>query len=125
MKWLKVVLLPLASTAAADHNWEQRNIVAGQSLYADNCASCHGAKLEEQPNWKSLNTDDVLPAPPHDRTGHTWHLVKHSLMMRYGIFQPTSDQLGLSGNAKSKPIGTHRTDGTTTQKALDAVLSDK
>jgi len=86
MKWLKVVLLPLASTAAADHNWEQRNIVAGQSLYADNCASCHGAKLEGQPNWKSLNADDVLPAPPHDRTGHTWHLVKHSLMMRYGIF---------------------------------------
>ena len=73
MKWLKVVLLPLASTAAADHNWEQRNIVAGQSLYTDNCASCHGANLEGQPNWQSPNADDVLPAPPDDRTGHTWH----------------------------------------------------
>jgi len=73
MKWLLPVLLSLASTAAADHNWEHRDIVAGQSLYADNCASCHGANLEGQPNWQSPNADGVLPAPPHDRTGHTWH----------------------------------------------------
>ena len=73
MKWLLPVLISLASTAAADHNWEHRDIVAGQSLYADNCASCHGAKLEGQPNWQSPNADGVLPAPPHDRTGHTWH----------------------------------------------------
>jgi hypothetical protein len=32
MKWLLPVLLSLASTAAADHNWEDRDIVAGQSL---------------------------------------------------------------------------------------------
>ena len=73
MKWLLPVVLSLASTAAADHNWEHRDIVAGQSLYADNCASCHGANLEGQPNWRSLNADGVLPAPPHDGTGHTWH----------------------------------------------------
>ena len=73
MKWLLPVLLSLASTANADHNWEHRDIVAGQSLYADNCASCHGANLEGQPNWQSPNADGVLPAPPHDRTGHTWH----------------------------------------------------
>jgi len=73
MKWLLPVLLLLASTVAADHNWEQRDIAAGQSLYADNCASCHGANLEGQPNWQSPNADGVLPAPPHDRTGHTWH----------------------------------------------------
>ncbi|WP_259955352.1 c-type cytochrome [Sulfitobacter mediterraneus] len=73
MKWLLPVLLLLASTVAADHNWEQRDIVAGQSLYADNCASCYGANLEGQPNWQSPNADGVLPAPPHDRTGHTWH----------------------------------------------------
>ena len=73
MRWLIPILLLFASTAAADHNWEHRDIVAGQSLYADNCASCHGANLEGQPNWQSPNTDGVLPAPPHDRTGHTWH----------------------------------------------------
>jgi mono/diheme cytochrome c family protein len=67
------ILLSFASPAAADHNWVHRDIVAGQSLYADSCASCHGANLEGQPNWQSPNADGVLPAPPHDRTGHTWH----------------------------------------------------
>jgi cytochrome c len=62
MRWAIPILLSFASTAAADHNWEQRDIVAGQSLYADNCASCHGANLEGQPNWRSLNADGVLPA---------------------------------------------------------------
>lgn len=73
MKGLVPVLLSLASTAIADHNWADRDIVAGQSLYADNCASCHGATLEGQPNWRSPGADGVLPAPPHDGTGHTWH----------------------------------------------------
>jgi mono/diheme cytochrome c family protein len=67
------ILLSLASTASAYYNWENRDIVAGQSLYADNCASCHGANLEGQPNWRSLDAEGVLPAPPHDGTGHTWH----------------------------------------------------
>lgn len=73
MRWLLPILLFLASPVAADHNWEHRDIVVGQNLYADNCASCHGENLEGQPNWQSPNVDGVLPAPPHDRTGHTWH----------------------------------------------------
>ena len=73
MKLLIPIFLSFASAAAADHNWEHRDIVAGQSLYANNCASCHGANLEGQPNWQSAGADGVLPAPPHDRTGHTWH----------------------------------------------------
>ena len=40
MKWLKLVLLPLTSTAAADHNWEHRDIFRGQRLYA--YWTCHG-----------------------------------------------------------------------------------
>ena len=73
ISWLMPVLLSMASPVAADHNWEHRDIVAGQSLYAENCASCHGANLEGQPNWQSPNADGVLPAPPHDEAGHTWH----------------------------------------------------
>ena len=73
MRWVIPILLSLASPVAADHNWDHRDIVAGQSLYVDNCASCHGANLEGQPNWQSPNADGVLPAPPHDETGHTWH----------------------------------------------------
>lgn len=45
----------------------------GQSVYAQHCASCHGAQLEGQPNWKQPLPTGGFPAPPHDETGHTWH----------------------------------------------------
>jgi cytochrome c len=73
MKWLIPILLTLASSAAANHNWEHRDIVGDQRLYADACVSCHGANLEGQSNWQSLNADGVLLAPQHDGTGDTWH----------------------------------------------------
>ena len=46
---------------------------SGTGLYQKHCASCHGAKLEGQPNWQTRLPNDRLPAPPHDMTGHTWH----------------------------------------------------
>ena len=49
------------------------NIELGQALYSENCASCHGANLEGQPDWRSPGSDGRLPAPPHDRNGDTWH----------------------------------------------------
>lgn len=49
------------------------DIQAGQSLYSEYCASCHGENLEGQPDWRSPGDDGRLPAPPHDATGHTWH----------------------------------------------------
>ena len=48
-------------------------VALGQSIYSEHCASCHGANLEGQPNWRSPGQDGQLPAPPHDATGHTWH----------------------------------------------------
>lgn len=45
----------------------------GQQVYADNCASCHGAKLEGEADWKTQNGDGSFRAPPHDASGHTWH----------------------------------------------------
>ena len=49
------------------------DIKKGALLYAENCASCHGADLEGQPDWRTPGADGRLPAPPHDETGHTWH----------------------------------------------------
>jgi mono/diheme cytochrome c family protein len=45
----------------------------GRDLYARQCASCHGASLEGQPDWMRRLPSGRLPAPPHDASGHTWH----------------------------------------------------
>ncbi|EEE36103.1 cytochrome c, class I [Rhodobacteraceae bacterium KLH11] len=52
---------------------DDRDLSKGQTLYTERCASCHGANLEGQPNWRTPDEDGILPAPPHDETGHTWH----------------------------------------------------
>jgi mono/diheme cytochrome c family protein len=49
------------------------DIVQGEALYTETCAACHGVDMEGQPNWRSAGPDGILPAPPHDDTGHTWH----------------------------------------------------
>ena len=48
-------------------------IALGKTLYAERCASCHGARLEGQRDWKSPLPSGRMPAPPHDASGHTWH----------------------------------------------------
>lgn len=68
--------LVLTARAEVDPRFEPAkpvDIVAGQALYADNCAACHGANLEGQGDWRRPGPDGRLPAPPHDETGHTWH----------------------------------------------------
>lgn len=73
LNWFLPILILTATAATADHELENRDIVVGQTLYSETCASCHGENLEGQPDWRSPNDDGVLPAPPHDASGHTWH----------------------------------------------------
>lgn len=56
--------------------------IAGKVLYLQSCAACHGTNLEGQPNWQSADASGRVPAPPHDRTGHTWHHAD-SLLFNY------------------------------------------
>ena len=65
----------------------KETILLGKSVYAQNCASCHGVKLEGQKDWMSRLPDGLMPAPPHDETGHTWHHSDKYLFMitKYGI----------------------------------------
>jgi mono/diheme cytochrome c family protein len=48
-------------------------IARGAVVYAEACAACHGANLEGAPDWRTPGLDGLLPAPPHDASGHTWH----------------------------------------------------
>jgi mono/diheme cytochrome c family protein len=78
-----VVLVALALTAAgvwvgfgrSDSGGavSAKTIALGRSLYAEHCASCHGANLEGQPNWRKRLANGRMPAPPHDASGHAWH----------------------------------------------------
>ena len=48
-------------------------VVSFAFLYSRNCAGCHGANLEGQPDWQKRLPLGNFPAPPHYETGHTWH----------------------------------------------------
>ena len=48
-------------------------VVEGEPLYAQYCASCHGANLEGVPDWKTVQPDGKYLPPPQDSSGHTWH----------------------------------------------------
>lgn len=69
-------------------------VADGQRIYKAECASCHGAQLEGQANWRSRLPDGRLPAPPHDETGHTWH---HPDQLNFATTK--------HGGAKSAPAG--------------------
>jgi len=74
-------------------------IALGAEVYAENCASCHGAELEGAPNWRQRGADGLLPAPPHDATGHTWHHDSETLfkITKYGIAKLIGDPDHRSG----------------------------
>lgn len=62
-------------------------LASGKAVYDRHCASCHGANLEGQPNWRTRDAAGRLPAPPHDATGHTWHHPDEVLfnITKYGV----------------------------------------
>ena len=45
----------------------------GQQVFAATCAACHGANGEGHPTWRIPNEDGLLPPPPLNGDGHTWH----------------------------------------------------
>ena len=62
-------------------------ITFGKDIYLQECASCHGKNLAGQANWQERDDKGYMPAPPHDKNGHTWHHSDHNLflMTKYGI----------------------------------------
>jgi len=85
-------------------------VATGARIYAEHYASCHGAQGEGQPDWRERGSDGLLPAPPHDPSGHTWHHPDDQLfaMTKYGL---------------AKLIG--QPDYRTAMPVYDGVLSDQ
>lgn len=94
---------PASNAGVFDYS-DAATVVLGRDLYATNCASCHGANLEGQDDWQSPNANGRAPAPPHDKTGHTWHhpdaqlfqIVKHGTAAIVGNGYE-SDMAGYAG----------------------------
>ena len=82
-----------SGTTRADPN--DRTLVAqGEAVYQAQCAACHGANLEGQPDWRTRNAEGRLPAPPHDETGHTWHHSDQQLfrITKHGLKPPVAPE---------------------------------
>ena len=87
-------------------------VARGERVYAEHCASCHGAKLEGQPNWRSRQPNGRLPAPPHDETGHSWHhpdrvlfaITKNGLVPPYAPKGYESDMPAFAGTLSDAEI---------------------
>ena len=83
---------------------DARQVALGKKVYADYCASCHGAHLEGQPDWRLRKPDGRLPAPPHDFHGHTWRHPDDDLfgMVKEGMaaYAPPGYQTDMKGYAQ-------------------------
>lgn len=96
-------------TAAAGAPPPPADVVArGAAVYDAHCASCHGANLEGQPNWKIALPDGSLPAPPHDIDGHTWHHGDAELLRIIAqggtIYMPDSKMPGFAGTLSDEEM---------------------
>jgi mono/diheme cytochrome c family protein len=72
---------------------DPRVLVVGERIYAEQCASCHGDRLQGQPDWRTRGADGLLPAPPHDAGGHTWHHPDETLfrITKFGVASIVGD----------------------------------
>ncbi len=109
--WPIALVLAVLAIVVAWAYGKAPDLRRGVALYAQHCASCHGARLEGQPDWQKAGADGVLPAPPHDETGHTWH---HDDAM-------LTDYIRRGGQAVLDDMGVAMTSG---MPGFDAVLSD-
>ena len=109
--WPIALVLAVLAIVVAWAYGKAPDLRRGVALYAQHCASCHGARLEGQPDWQIAGAYGVLPAPPHDGTGHTWH---HGDAM-------LTDYIRRGGQAVLDDMGVAMTSG---MPGFDAVLSE-
>ena len=72
---LAVILVTVTALiyASLERREHESATSVGAEVYAQNCASCHGAGLEGENDWQTPYPNGIFPAPPHDESGHTWH----------------------------------------------------
>jgi mono/diheme cytochrome c family protein len=105
----RLLVLSVALVASCE---AKVDLELGEKLYAQHCASCHGANLEGQPDWRKRLANGRFPAPPHDASGHTWHhpdevlfaVTKHGLVPPYAPAGYESDMPAFGGKLSDQEI---------------------
>lgn len=105
------------SPAHALRPTDAQTLALGEGIYKAQCASCHGVRLEGQNEWQTRGANGLLPAPPHDASGHTWHHPDETLfrITKYGVAKAA----GLKDYVSSMPAY----DGVLSDEEIIAVLS--
>lgn len=71
---LAVCVANASAAQAADRIYIETELRAGQALYEQNCASCHGSNGQGiTEDWQKRDADGNYPPPPLNGTAHTWH----------------------------------------------------
>ena len=107
----RLVALLLAA-GCGDSTPDPAQLALGEKIYAQHCASCHGANLEGQPDWRRKLPTGRMPAPPHDDSGHTWHhppevlfaITKNGLVPPFAPAGYQSDMPGFAGKLSDAEI---------------------
>ena len=98
--WLALSTLSLTSFAGAIELRPDDPVYVkmGEKLYLEQCASCHGVNLEGQMGWQDTMVDGMRLAPPHDKSGHTWHHPDEVLfnLTKYGFKAMINDDYKVS-----------------------------
>ncbi len=76
-----LLLLPVAwlmgcgpSEPTVEGRWyTQTQVDSGKTLFAANCAVCHGDRAQGTPQWHKPLPNGKYPPPPLDGSAHAWH----------------------------------------------------
>ena len=75
------LLLASASSHGAERWYQSEHAQAGEPLFAEHCAACHGQQAQGAPNWNLRGADGRFPPPPLNGSAHMWH---HPMRNLYG-----------------------------------------
>jgi mono/diheme cytochrome c family protein len=113
---------PSASKAAANNGLPPplpaEQISHGKAVYDLHCASCHGADMAGESNWKQQNEDGSFRAPPHTADGHTWHHADSVLLEAIREGGARFEGAGIGGSSAMPAFAR-----ILTEEEIDAVLT--
>lgn len=92
--WALALIAAIAGCGNGAAAPDRLALMEGEAIYKTECAACHGAQLEGQPDWRTRRPDGKLPAPPHDASGHTWHHPMEQLVAitKLGLVPPNAPE---------------------------------